>query len=125
MQLGVYKTTVQAAERATAWNKSVAILYHRILDGDHAGVALRQYITIKKVGNAVDVENNPYIEQCEIAIGRQVEPTDNLDPAAVFVGKVFNVTVRYRKTDPRHKKAVRQEETKKKDPNDKLRVGAT
>jgi hypothetical protein len=62
----------------------------------------------------------PYTEQCAIALGRAIDPGDDLTPEAVFTGKVFLADVRFRSTDGKKRTSV--DANVRKDTLDFLRV---
>ena len=76
--------------------KNRIALHFVILKGDHAGVALSQWIP------GVGTKSSPrsrYARECQAAMGRQLTTHDDLDPVSVFKDKIFWVKVGYRLSD--------------------------
>src|SRR5262249_2060210 len=123
MAAGEYKTTVEAAEETRCFGKPTIILLHRVIDGAHTGVALYQYIRLKKIGKRLAPDNKPYLSQVEIALGRPLDilSGESAEPEPIFVGKVFNVAVRWRAAS---QKGQPEDSSRRKDESDTLRVGS-
>jgi hypothetical protein len=89
--------------------KNIRVAFHwRIVDGPHAGTALRGWITISKDGSVIIAPKSRYAMACEVALGRSLDVTDDVNnPNAIFGGgQIFRVFVGYRKTEhPRGGKA--------------------
>jgi len=123
MPAGEYTVHCEGASKkpwAQGWRVE---LKHRVLEGEHAGVSLNQWIPIDASG--VISPRSRYALQCEIALGRPLEPEDDLnDPASIFSGVIFSAFVGFRKTDkPRGGKNTDPEnQMRKKDHDDGLRV---
>jgi hypothetical protein len=118
MPPGNYKVACESARIIPKWGKQVCELSFRVVDGDHFGTILPGWISIYVVGE--QVYPGRYTEQCSVALGRPVDPGDDLDPQTVFVGKVFSAAVFFRATDG--KKRLPVDHTKRKDTRDFLRV---
>jgi hypothetical protein len=88
----------------TAWMESIGrrarvVLQYRVIDGVHAGTALRQWIVASDDGGVVS-PNGRYARACSIALGRPLEVGDDVgDPARIFGAQIFLVDVGYRKTE--------------------------
>ena len=122
MPAGEYKIQCEGASKQP-WKTGVRIeLKHRIIDGEHAGVALSQWISVD--GSGVISPRSRYARQCEIALGRPLEAEDDLnDPASIFSGVIFSAFVGFRMTDkPRGGTSNPDNALRKKDGADGLRV---
>src|SRR5262249_6234655 len=69
----------------------------RVLDGPHSGTALRMWLTIPEINGLVSLGTR-YARFCALALGRELEPGDALEPEAIFPGKTFLCFVGFRKT---------------------------
>jgi hypothetical protein len=98
MPAGEYKVMCDGASKKP-WKQGWRVeLKHRVIDGDHTGVSLNQWITIDASG--VISPRSRYAAQCEIALGRPLEAEDDLNnPASIFSGRVFKAFVGFRKTE--------------------------
>jgi hypothetical protein len=98
MPAGEYKIICEgAAKRSFARGTRIELKY-RVIDGPHAGTALRQWITVDATGSISP--KSRYAMQCGIALGRPLEPEDDVDsPASIFSGQIFLACVGFRKTD--------------------------
>jgi hypothetical protein len=122
MTAGEYKVTCEGASKQP-WKVGLRIeLKHRVIEGEHSGVALSQWITVDASG--VVSPRSRYAKQCEIALGRPVEADDDLnDPASIFSGKPYRAFVGFRMTDkPRRGTTNPDNALRKKDGVDGLRV---
>jgi len=123
MPAGEYKIMCEGASKRP-WAQGWRIeLKYRVIDGDHNGVALNQWIPFDASG--VISPRGRYASQCEVALGRPIEAEDDLnDPASIFCGRFFNAFVGFRKTDkPRGgKNSDSTNPMRKKDHDDGLRV---
>lgn len=122
MPAGDYKVSCEGAS-SQRWRAGLRIeLKHRVIEGDHTGVALSQWITVDASG--VVSPRSRYAKQCEIALGRPLEADDDLnDPASIFSGRVFMAFVGFRMTDkPRGGTTSPDNALRKKDRADGLRV---
>src|SRR5262245_21853323 len=90
MPAGECKICCQGAAREP-WknrNRQRIVLKYRIIEGEHTGVALTQWIPIDVTG--VISPGSKYAMQCEIALGRPIGPDDDLnDPGSIFRGAIF------------------------------------
>jgi hypothetical protein len=100
---------------------TIAVLEFRVIDGPHGGTALRHWITIPDVDGVVPIASR-YGRQCAIALGREIESGDDLDPAAVFKGKFFLIDVGFRMTEKIGGTATKDNALRRKDGRDFLRV---
>jgi hypothetical protein len=91
-----------------------------IVDGEHSGTALRQWI------NGVTGAIGPltrYAKECAAALGRELTSADDLDPTRVFKGKTFIVQVGWRMSrDPGGGPNSDEYALRRKDSRDFLRV---
>lgn len=85
------------------------------------GVLLQKWfnITLRPDGGVSPA--SVYFQACQLALGRPVQPEEELDPNEVFVGKSFKVTVGYRSTSIDNSYAP-SNTTHRKDPRDFLRI---
>jgi hypothetical protein len=118
MPPGKYKVVCEAARIISKWGKSVAELSFRIVEGDHFGTVLPGWISLHMIGDVV--YPGRYTQQCAAALGHEIEPGDDIDPEAVFVGKMLLVDVRFRSTDGKSRSP--EDTNRKKDKKDFLRV---
>jgi hypothetical protein len=121
MAPGEYVASCTGAALTSKGKTTIAVLEFQIVDGPRGGTALRQWITIPEVDGQVPVGSR-YARQCAIALGREIEPGDNLDPGALFPGKLFAVDVGYRKTERIGGQATGENALRRKDAKDFLRV---
>jgi hypothetical protein len=121
MQPGQYVCACESATDIITGRSRQAILQFRIIDGPHLGVGLRQWLTISEVGGIVSLATR-YAKHCAIALGRDIEPGDALEPESIFPGKVFSVEVGYRLTEKMGGPANPMNAQRKKDARDFLRV---
>jgi hypothetical protein len=122
MPVGEYKVMCEGASKkpfAQGWRVE---LKHRVVDGDHTGVSLNQWIPLHASG--VISPRSRYAAQCEIALGRPLEAEDDLnDPASIFSGRFFQAFVGFRKSEKAKGGTVKQEYALlRKDSADGLRV---
>lgn len=98
MPAGEYKVMCEGASKKS-WAQGWRIeLKYRVIDGDHTGVSLNQWIPIDASG--VISPRSRYAAQCEIALGRPIEAEDDLnDPASFFSGRFFRAFIGFRKTE--------------------------
>jgi hypothetical protein len=112
----------------TAWLEPVgknarAVLQFTVIDGKYDGIALRLWVTASDGGGIVS-PNSRYARYCALALGRPLESDDPVgDPAQIFAGQAFVVSVGYRKTE-RQRGGMASEENalRRKDNRDFLRV---
>jgi hypothetical protein len=100
-----------------------AVLEFRTVDGKFGDVSLRQWIVVSNGGGIVSPTGR-YARFCEVALGRLLETDDPVsDPAQIFNGQFFLVSVGFRKTDgPRGGTASEENALRRKDDSDFLRV---
>src|SRR4030095_16481433 len=94
MPAGEYVTICEGAKLATLYGKPTAVISFRVSDGKYFGVSLRGFFNIDLIGE-VTAAGCRYNALCEIALGRPVQPGDDLHPTRIFTGKMFVVTARY------------------------------
>lgn len=121
MAPGEYVTNCEGAKITTKGSTTIAVLEFRVIDGPHSGTALRQWIPVPDVGGIVPLGSR-YGRQCALALGRDVEPGDDLNPAAIFRGKTFRVQIGYRLTEKTGGIANDDNMHRRKDAKDFLRV---
>src|SRR5688572_1883312 len=63
-----------------------------------------------------------YGRQCALALGREIESGDDLNPAAIFKSKTFRIEVGYRMTEKIGGTATPENNQRRKDAKDFLRV---
>src|SRR5262245_58200395 len=122
MQPGEYKVSCEGASKRE-WGKGLRIeLKFRVIDGEHTGTALSQWITVDASG--VISPKSRYAQQCAVALGRPLDTSDNLDnPGAIFSGRIFKAFVGFRKSEkPRGGKNNPDYARHRKDASDGLRV---
>ena len=118
---GEYTAACEGATITSKGKTTIALLGFRIVDGPHSGTSLRQWLTIPDVDGIVPLASR-YARHCAVALGREIEPGDNLDPAAIFTQKIFLVFVGYRMTEKIGGPACRDNALRRKDAKDFLRV---
>lgn len=116
MTPGEYIANCEGATITTKGRSTIALLEFRVINGPHSGTALRQWIGIPDVDGIIHVGSR-YGRQCALALGREIEPGDDLHPAVVFKSKTFRVSVGYRMTErtggtPTHENALRRKDAK-------------
>jgi hypothetical protein len=121
MAPGEYVAQCEGATIISKGRSTIAVLEFRIIDGPHSATALRQWITIPDVDGIVPLGSR-YGRQCTLALGREIESGNDLNPAVIFKGRFFRIDVGYRMTEkiggtPSHDHALRR-----KDHKDFLRV---
>jgi hypothetical protein len=121
MAPGEYIANCEGATITTKGRSTVAVLEFRITDGPHSGTALRQWITVPDIDGNVPLRSR-YGRQCALALGREIEPGDDLNPAQIFKSKSFRVRVGYRMTEKRGGMASHDNATRRKDARDFLRI---
>ncbi|HXV82340.1 MAG TPA: hypothetical protein VEG60_20930 [Candidatus Binatia bacterium] len=123
MAPGEYIAHCEGATIKTKGRNTIAALEFRVIEGSHSGTALRQWITIPEVDGLVPLGSR-YGRQCALALGREIEPGDELSPAAIFQGRVFRIAVGYRMTEKSGGAASHENAQRRKDAKDFLRVHA-
>jgi len=121
MAPGEYTAACEGATITTKGKTTIAVLQFRIIDGPHSSTSLRQWLTIPDVDGIVSLGSR-YARHCTIALGREIEPGDSLDPATIFAQKIFLVFVGYRMTEKIGGPASRDHALRRKDHKDFLRV---
>lgn len=121
MTPGQYIANCEGAKIDTKGRNTIAVLEFRVIDGPHGGTSLRQWITIPDVDGSVPVGCR-YARQCVLALGREIEPGDDLNPAAIFKGKTFSIKVGYRMTLKTGGNPSPDNAARRKDAKDFLRV---
>ena len=110
-----------------AWRevgKKIRIVWQfRILEGEHTGTSLRKWLIPADAGGSVSPFSY-YAKICELALGRPLRADDDLNnPRAIFGGRIFKVTVGYRKTlKPKGGPYSDKNALHRKDEKDSLRV---
>jgi hypothetical protein len=97
MSPGEYIANCEGATLTSKGRATLTILEFRIIDGPHRGTSIRQWITVPDVDGIVSLDSR-YGKQCALALGREIESGDDLNPAAIFKSKTFRVEVGYRLT---------------------------
>jgi len=111
-----------ACQGAGADEKGKPILLFRMIDPPHTGTALRKWLSIMHVNGEVR-PGSAYAKLCELALQRELEPDESLEPNDVFRGKIFLAFVGWRKTDkPRGGQFSDQNALRRKDDRDFPRV---
>jgi hypothetical protein len=88
----------------TAWIEAIgkehrAVFQFRVVDGEHDGVGLRQWVMAANGGGVVSPTSR-YARYCALALGRPLESADPVDdPSQIFSGRFFCVQVGFRKTE--------------------------
>lgn len=121
MEPGEYIANCEGATITNKGRTTVAVLEFRIIDGPHSGIALRQWIPVPDVDGIVPLGSR-YGRLCAVALGREIEPGDDLNPTVIFKGKIFRVAVGYRKTEKKGGTASDVHASHRKDATDYLRV---
>jgi len=123
MPAGHYKIICEGASKQSWRNGGLRIeLKHRVIEGDHTGVALSQWINVDASG--IVSPRSRYALQCEVALGRPLEAEDDLNnPTSIFSGKTFQAFVGFRMTNkPKGGTSHPDNALRKKDSADGLRV---
>jgi hypothetical protein len=120
---GTYLAKCESAWLEPIGKGARAVLQFRLVDGKYDGVALRQWLPASSGGGVVSPTGR-YAKQCAIALGRSLVEDDPInDPAAIFSGQKFLVSVGYRKTEKgRGGMASDENAQTRKDDADYLRV---
>jgi hypothetical protein len=121
VQPGQYVVSCESAMLTTRGQHTTAVLQFRIIDGPHAGTALRQWLSVSDVSGVVSLESR-YARHCVIALGGEIEPGDELDPSQIFPNKVFLVEAGYRLTQKIGGSPDEEHARRRKDAKDFLRV---
>jgi hypothetical protein len=119
MEPGHY--TTQCVESIFKKSRNQVVSDFVIIDGEHTGTALRQWIN----GGSKNLNPNArYAKECAAALGRQLSRADDLSPAAIFKGKTFLVYVGWRLSKKPGGGGPSSDENAlhRKDPEDFLRV---
>lgn len=119
MEAGNYRVNCTGAG---ADEKGRPILTFRVLDEPHTGTALRKWLAIHHTNGEIR-PGTPYAKLCALALGRDPEPDDILEPSEIFRGKNFLAFVGWRMTEkPRGGTASSDLALRRKDDRDFLRV---
>jgi hypothetical protein len=118
---GQYVAACEGGTITTKGKTTIAVLAFRIIDGPHGGTALRQWITVPEVDGSVPIACR-YARQCAIALGREIESGDDLDPGSIFRGHLFLIDVGFRMTEKIGGTATQENALHRKDARDFLRV---
>jgi hypothetical protein len=121
MAPGQYHASCEGATITNKGKATIAVLAFRIIDGPHGGTALRQWITIPDVDGVVPIASR-YGRQCAIALGREIESGDDLDPGSIFRGHFFLIDVGFRMTVKTGGTPTSDNALRRKDHKDFLRV---
>ena len=122
MKPGEYVAICENAWREVG--KKIRIVWQfRIFEGEHIGTSLRKWVMPADAGGSVSPFGH-YAKICELALGRQLRADDDLNnPGAIFSGRIFRVTVGYRKTlNPKGGPYSDKNALVQKDERDHLRV---
>jgi hypothetical protein len=121
MEPGRYLVNCEAATITKKGKATIAVLEFRIINEPHSGTALRQWVTIPDIDGSVPIASR-YARQCAIALGREIEPGDDLDPSSIFRGKIFLTDVGFRMTEKIGGTPTPENTRRRKDAKDFLRV---
>jgi len=121
MQPGVYIANCEGATITNKGKNTIAVLEFRIIDGPHSGTALRQWITVPDIDGITPLASR-YGRQCALALGREIEPGEDLNPAVIFRARLFRVQVGYRMTEKIGGTPSPAHALRRKDAKDFLRV---
>jgi hypothetical protein len=121
MPAGEYTVTCEGATSTMKGRSIIAVLEFRVVEGRYSGTALRQWLTIPEVDGLVPTWSK-YSRHCVIALGREVEPGDDLDPAKIFRGRFFSVEAGFRLTEGTGGRPTEENALRCKDHKDFLRV---
>ena len=118
---GEYLAMCEGATLTSKGRSTIAVLEFRIFDGPHASTAIRQWVTIPDVDGIVPLGSR-YGKQCALALGREIEVGDDLNPGAIFKSKLFRLESRL--SDDREAGGISSEQhaLRRKDAKDFLRV---
>lgn len=119
MLAGTYKAMCEAARIITKWGKSIVECSFRVVEGEHFSTALPGWFDINIINNGV-MPGCQYTKVCELILGREIEPDDDIDPEAILVGKVLLVEARFKTTDGKSRSPL--DRAVRKGPADFLRV---
>ena len=97
MPVGRYKVKCESAAKTMKYGKPMAEFQFTVVDGDFAGVSLPGWIPWHMRAGKIK-PGCRYEKNCEMALGRELI-SDEDRQLRVFVGKVFVVDARYRRTD--------------------------
>jgi hypothetical protein len=118
---GQYVAACEGATITTKGKTTIAVLEFRIIDEPYSGTALRQWVAIPDVDGVVPIGSR-YGRQCKLALGREIEPGDDLDPGSIFRGRFFLIDVGFRMTVKSGGTATHENALRRKDQKDFLRV---
>jgi hypothetical protein len=121
MRPGEYKISCEAAWLEPIGKGSRAVLQFRVIEGPHTGTALRQWLPAAEGGIVAPLGR--YAKHCALALGRELTADEDLDPAKIFVGRIFQALIGFRKTERRRGGMASDSNAgHKKDDSDYLRV---
>ena len=121
MQPGEYLASCEGGTVTTKGKNTIAVLEFRIIDGPQSGTSVRQWISIPDVDGITPLASR-YGRQCALALGREIEPGEDLNPAAVFRGRFFRIKIGYRMTEKIGGTPSEAHSLRRKDAKDFLRV---
>jgi hypothetical protein len=121
MAPGEYVAHCEGAKITAKGRNTIAVLQYRVAEGFHSGTVLSQWITIPDVDGIVPLGSR-YARQCAVALGREIEPGDDLNPEMIFRSKTFRVYVGYRMTEKNGGTAAHENAQRRKDAKDFLRI---
>jgi hypothetical protein len=87
MPPGQYKVCCEAARITQKWSKSVCELSFRIIEGQFFGTTLPGWIPIYTIGECV--QPGKYTQQCAVALGRETDAGDDLNPEGFSSARFF------------------------------------
>ena len=119
MPAGDYQAICEAARITSKFGKTAVEFSFRIAEGDHFGTVVPGWIHLPVVDGGV--YPGKYTAACAVVLGREVEPGDDIELNALFVGKYLHVRVRF--ATGLAKGAVPKDPNTRKGSTDYLRVG--
>lgn len=123
MKPGEYTAACEGAWVEPIGRTTRVVLQFRVTDGPHTGTALRQWLPVADAGGVVSPMGR-FAKHCAIALDRPLRVDDDLNnPASIFSGSIFSVSVGFRKTErQRGGMASDSNSQRRKDDADYLRV---
>jgi hypothetical protein len=122
MKPGEYVAVCENAWREIG--KKIRIVWQfKVIEGEHTGTSLRKWLIPADAGGSVSPFGY-YAKVCELSLARPLRADDDLNnPGAIFNGRIFRVTVGYRKTiKPKGGPYSDKNTLTQKDERDRLRV---
>jgi hypothetical protein len=110
MPVDRYKVKCESADKVTRYYKPTAEFRFIVVEGEYTGVLLPGWIP---------TDYRRYRQYCEIALGEELDDNDDPSPD-IFVGKVFIVEARYKRTNGKNRTLL--DDTVKKGSWDELRA---